>query len=339
MTARGYIDRCSRFILAGWATGEGETTAELIVEVDGVRAGRFTADNIREDLKQGRGFKFQFDRPLPQSAKTVRVYFAATGQDLTNSPFDLKHRLRAIPASELAWANGLEMPDSVEMRQIGSNSVEIFLQQGTRMANVVAENITEFFGHLPSSLNVLDFGCGVGRVLLPLTSMMDANWHACDVNDRAIDYIQRVVPKVRATVTGYQPPLPFDDDAFDCVYSISIWTHLPIALQLPWLVEIKRVLRPGGLALISTSGPHVVEVRRKRGDQGWQELEAEDLVEAGVIFRAYHYSGLRGIDSAYGLAAHDPSFVQRVWGSIMPVLITRARAIEAMQDLHVLTKI
>jgi len=339
LTLRGHVDNCSRSTVAGWATGDSETPAELVAEVDGAVVGRFLADSIRADLNRPCAFRFRFNSPLNSSAKKVRVYFAATGQDLTNSPVDMKYRLAPVPPSELAWAKRLEMPDGVEMRRIGSSTTEAFLQQGTRMAKVVAENITEFFGHFPSNLSILDFGCGVGRVLLPLTSLANAQWHACDVNDRAISYLRRVAPKVNANVSDYYPPLSFDDNSFDCVYSISIWTHLPIALQLPWLIEVKRILRPGGLALISTSGPHVVDVRRRRGDQGWQELFGEDLTESGVIFRAYNYDGLPGIHASYGLAAHDEAFIRRIWGGIMPLLITRPRAIEAMQDLHLLTKV
>jgi len=336
---RGYVDACSRSLVAGWAIGDDDVPAELIAEVDSAVAGRFTADSIRADLKQPCAFSFRFNNVLDYSAQKVRVYFASTGQDLTNSPFDLKHKLTRLGSAELAWAEQIEMPDTAEMQRIGSGDSEMFLQQGTRMAKVLAENITEFFGHVPPDLKILDFGCGVGRVLLPLVNLVDAQWHACDVNDRAIDYLSRTVPKARVTVSDYHPPLPFADNTFDCVYSISIWTHLPVALQLPWLIEIRRVLRPGGLAMISTAGPHVVNVRRERGDPGWQELFPEDLAESGVIFRPYGYGGLPGIDAPYGLTAHDTSFISRVWGQIMILLMTRPRAIEAMQDLHVLTKI
>jgi hypothetical protein len=45
------------------------------------------------------------------------------------------------------------------------------------------------------------------------------------------------------------------------------------------------------------------------------------------------------IEPTYGLTAHHPAHVQRVWSTIMPVLKTSVRAVEAMQDLHMLTRL
>lgn len=43
--------------------------------------------------------------------------------------------------------------------------------------------------------------------------------------------------------------LPFDDDQFDCVVSIDVLEHL--ADDQPFLVELDRVLRPGGRAIVT----------------------------------------------------------------------------------------
>ncbi len=66
---------------------------------------------------------------------------------------------------------------------------------------------------------------------------------------------------------------------------------------------------------------------------------SQSLERAGYRYRPYSNEALPGIEASYGMAAHDPSFVQRVWSQIMPVLTTRVRAIDAMQDLNVLTKV
>lgn len=334
---RGHIDTCTRDQIVGWALRDDGQAPEIVIEVDSKIVCSLRPDILRKDLNANCGFRHQFAPPLTNAA-SVRAYFKDTGKDISNSPFELKFRLQPPRAEELAWSKTIELPPASEMKLIGSNSPEIFVTQGTRMAQVLAREVVEFFGEFREALRILDFGCGVGRVLLPISRTHKARWAGCDVNKGAIDYLKRAVPEIKTAQTNFRPPLPFDDNSFDCVYSISIWTHLAMDMQLPWLAEIRRILRPGGLALISTSGGHVVDVRRRRGDPGWSNLSSKDLDEAGYLYRPLS-DILPGISGSYGLTAHHPSFVQRIWSPIMPVLATRTRAIEAMQDLNVLTKI
>src|SRR5262249_14848680 len=49
-------------------------------------------------------------------------------------------------------------------------------------------------------------------------------------------------------------PLRYRDASFDLVYAFSVFTHLPESLQLAWMGELRRVLRPGGYLLISLHG-------------------------------------------------------------------------------------
>ena len=51
-------------------------------------------------------------------------------------------------------------------------------------------------------------------------------------------------------VNREQPPLDFPDDHFDLVTALSVFTHITDGWS-DWLLEIRRVLKPGGL-LIAT---------------------------------------------------------------------------------------
>ncbi len=62
----------------------------------------------------------------------------------------------------------------------------------------------------------------------------------------------------RVTFRGCRPgsPLPFEDDSFDLVVSVSVLEFVPTASQRRDLVaEMKRVVRPGGHVFIATPSP------------------------------------------------------------------------------------
>ena len=69
--------------------------------------------------------------------------------------------------------------------------------------------------NLPGFRNVLDFGCGVGRVLRWLQAVMpDASFAGAEIDEAAIAWIREHYPRVDVsaiTNNGRLPPLGFDD--------------------------------------------------------------------------------------------------------------------------------
>jgi SAM-dependent methyltransferase len=129
--------------------------------------------------------------------------------------------------------------------------------------------------------SVLDFGCGCGRVLRHWSHPPDTQVHGSDFNPYMIEWCGSSLPFARFTVNGVAPPLDHEDGALDLVYAVSVFTHLLEPLQLPWLRELARVVRPGGHLLLSLNGPKQAEAllegeeldRFKAGELGqlWPE--------------------------------------------------------------------
>ena len=55
------------------------------------------------------------------------------------------------------------------------------------------------------------------------------------------------------------PPLEFNDNKFDFIYAISVFTHLSENVALEWIRELMRVTKPGGNWMIWTNGKQFVE--------------------------------------------------------------------------------
>lgn len=102
-------------------------------------------------------------------------------------------------------------------------------------------------GH-PLGDRVLDFGCGVGRLSNPLAAL-GHTVVGVDIAEGMVlraDAANQHPERLRfLTYDGYT--LPFADGEFDAVVSLFVLQHMPPPVQLRCLVELLRVLKPGGV--------------------------------------------------------------------------------------------
>jgi SAM-dependent methyltransferase len=97
---------------------------------------------------------------------------------------------------------------------------------------------------------VLDFGCGAGRTLRHFLDQAErAEFYGCDIDGASITWLtNHFSPPLHVFQNGETPLLPQPDGFFDLVYALSVFTHLTDHWA-GWLLELHRVLRPGGLLL------------------------------------------------------------------------------------------
>ena len=167
------------------------------------------------------------------------------------------------------WRGPIEQPPERELRRGGPANLDVFVIQGRRITETIQAQL-EALG-IGQGARVLDFGAGLGRVAMPLHEATGLPTDACDVNGAAMNYLAGQLPDVACETTSFAPGLPYTDDTFDAVYAIAVWTHLPEDMGQAWLQEIKRILKPNGVALISTSGRRVYKLRAEAGLAGWSE--------------------------------------------------------------------
>jgi SAM-dependent methyltransferase len=128
----------------------------------------------------------------------------------------------------------------------------------------IADQLVDLAGLAPSH-DVLDVGCGVGRVAIPLASYLSTGSYAgFDIVRSAIEWCQRNISKshpnfrfdlVSLRNTEYRPSaasdaatfrFPYPDNSFDLAFATSVFTHLLPGSMANYVAEIARVLRPGG---------------------------------------------------------------------------------------------
>jgi len=103
---------------------------------------------------------------------------------------------------------------------------------------------------------ILDFGSGIGS-LVPFVRqhIPDASIVCVDVSQQSLDY-GAAAHGAAATFVGYDGrTLPFIDDSFDAVIAACVFHHIDGSKHLAHLQDVRRVLRPGGLAMVYEHNP------------------------------------------------------------------------------------
>jgi SAM-dependent methyltransferase len=166
-------------------------------------------------------------------------------------------RVRSVRDSEDSEvdAGGLPVPPPrLRVEVAGTPGLEWFLESGRQQAGIIRSAAERNGAQLESLGAMLDFGCGCGRVLRHWAGLEGLAVHGSDYNERLVGWCAANLPFVTASVNRLEPPLRFEDEQFDLVYAISVFTHLPHDLERAWVEELSRIVAPGGLLLLTTHG-------------------------------------------------------------------------------------
>lgn len=118
--------------------------------------------------------------------------------------------------------------------------------------------------------SILDLGCGCGRILAGWEGRLspETRLFGCDINPMLVEFCQEKISHAEVVRNLYYPPLPYGDSQFDFIYAISMYTHLSLAAMLQWTGEILRILRPEGIALITTCGSYYAPMLTQVSKEG-----------------------------------------------------------------------
>lgn len=170
---------------------------------------------------------------------------------------ELKGLLHEWQARRKPAPDGFRIPPGRLMHLVaGTSNIDWFFKSGKAGADSIRSALDKA-GRPYSSLNdVLDWGCGCGRVLRHLMETKGPRLFGCDYNRALIKWSASAYSGVKFSNNEINPPLPYPDNSFDLAYGLSIFTHLPAGLQTAWIMELCRIIRPGGFALITFHGEH-----------------------------------------------------------------------------------
>lgn len=219
---------------------------------------------------------------------------------------------------------------SLRYRVNGRPELASFLAEGEACCLDLQQALAAIGRKVDSFGQVLDFGCGCGRTLRWFgTAASASSFSGTDIDAEAIGFCQGSFPGMQFSVNAPLPPLPYLDEQFDLIYSISVLTHLKEEYQYRWLEELQRIAAPKGIVMLSLHGRHC-----------WSNLPAEvvaNIESRGFLFSAQNvWKGI--FPEWYQTAFHTEAYVRDRFSRYFRVLEYLPRGISDYQDLVILQK-
>lgn len=139
----------------------------------------------------------------------------------------------------------------------GADPFEFYLREGAAVRTRI-ERLLPADWAWPGKRS-LDFGCGSGRVLRHFLDLTPAaEFWGCDIDSASIEWLRdELSPPLYPFRNNLAPPLDAATGFFDLVWATSVFTHIDRWSE--WLLEMHRVLKPGGLLIASWLGEGVWE--------------------------------------------------------------------------------
>lgn len=167
------------------------------------------------------------------------------------------------------------------------------------------------------NISVLDWGCGPGRIVRHLPSLLpeSSTIYGSDYNAEYINWCKNNITDIQFYTNQLSPPLPFKDKTFDIIYNISIFTHLSEEMHQKWMAELNRVSKPEAVIFTTTHGNNFITKLTPKEQENYnsgQLVTHSYQVEGNRLFAAYQppeYFKNLIYKHGFKLLKHDPRTV------------------------------
>jgi SAM-dependent methyltransferase len=118
---------------------------------------------------------------------------------------------------------------------------------------ILSDTLCEYVNHYVSNQTgeALDVGCETGGLTDLFAYKTKLQWRGLDPDVEQ----GQVSPAGIKLVQGYAHDMPFPDNHFDCIMFANVYEHVDPEMRLPSVVDMHRVLKPGGILVGQLPNP------------------------------------------------------------------------------------
>jgi ubiquinone/menaquinone biosynthesis C-methylase UbiE len=223
-------------------------------------------------------------------------------------------------------------PDEATQVLFTSTKWEAALDEAYLFYKIVKNASQAFAKPLGRDTRYLDFGIGWARITrMFLKDVSPANICGVDVTPEILSVCKALMPVGEYKLCQPRGRLDYDDESFDLVTAYSVFSHLSPENGTHWLRELKRVVRRGGLIVLTTLPSSFValclDVANNPESSDWAKMLAKSVTNSYPDWKCrlpqfpkdellYLPSG-GGFDSMgaddYGWAMVQESYARKEW--------------------------
>ncbi len=223
-------------------------------------------------------------------------------------------------------------PKNLRIRVHGDDNLQDFLSAGLGINRDLKAAVKTIGKELKDFKNILDFGCGSGRVMMwNVVEKEEVSLFGTDIDSEAISWCKNNLPFAEFSVNKGITPLEYDANSFDLIYLVSVFTHINEEMQWQWLQEFKRIIKPEGILIISI-------ISTPRNPQEAAKVAAE-LEKNGVYFTRTHQGKDNVFPDWYQTAYISENYVRNKWANDFKIVDYIPGGIRGRQHIVVLQKL
>ena len=219
---------------------------------------------------------------------------------------------------------------------------ERFFERGRRQTARLAAELEEFTGCELKSRRALDFGCGVGRLTLPLAERCEYVY-GTDISPAKLAEADRNAKDANVTNVEWLEPelIPTLSGRYDMIHSILVFQHIPSREGERIFSELLRGLAPGGIGAVQVTlrpsrpaptmlGPAATTASRGKGPMSL--VRGLDLSYPYMLLHSYSLNRLGGLLADGGVTDWHVRWSARSGGYQPVIIFFRKAAAEAELD-------
>lgn len=220
--------------------------------------------------------------------------------------------------SILHWEMNLPLPPPkhMQIRVVGKYD-EHFIDSGMSFYPVLNRLLFPVRKELKDFQSILDFGCGCGRAIRGLATLLPNNKiYGTDIDEEAIAWLKKNYSKFgEFSVAPHTPPTVYNDQTFDFIFGVSVMTHLPEDLQFKWLEELSRITKHGGYVMLTIHGE---KIYRSLGKEVNNIMDTKGFLYYRPV--GLNYGKNISLPDFYQNTFHSHSYIRQEWEKYFEII-------------------